>query len=197
MSHTLARSNGTVLLDKLRKSILSNGLMGSSILVAFSGGPDSTTLLHALCALKDDLGLELQAAHLDHGLRPDSSEADAEFARKFAASLGVPLTIEKADTHAFLENVMACPSRTLLAGSGMSSCPGRQRMAGAGCVAVGHTLDDQAETVLLHILRGAGVDGLGCDERAIVSRCWGQAANTVQADAFHQQVGGPGLLCRE
>ena len=160
MSRTLARSNGTVLLDKLRKSILSNGLMGSSILVAFSGGPDSTTLLHALCALKDDLGLELQAAHLDHGLRPDSSKADAEFARKFAASLGVPLTIEKADTHAFL------------ARHGLSVEDAARRLryeflsrtaadAGAGCVAVGHTLDDQAETVLLHILRGAGVDGLG------------------------------------
>lgn len=160
MSRPNALSNGAALPGKLRNSIVSNQLTGASILVAFSGGPDSTTLLHALRTLKGDLGLEIRAAHLDHGLRPDSSEADAEFARTFAASLGAPLTIEKADTNA------------LRAKHGLSIEDAARRVryeflsrtataAGADCVALGHTLDDQAETVLLHVLRGAGVDGLG------------------------------------
>ena len=159
MSRTPANSNDTVLVDKLRSSIASNGFTESSILVAFSGGPDSTALLHSLCSLRDDFGLELRAAHLDHGLRPDSSEADSEFAKTFAASLEVPLTTERADTNALREK------------QGLSVEDAARRVrydflsrtaaaTGADCVALGHTLDDQAETVLLHTLRGTGLDGL-------------------------------------
>ena len=160
MSRPLSHSSGAVLVEKLRSGIVANGFTGSSILVAFSGGPDSTALLHSLCSLRDDLGLELRAAHLDHGLRPGSSEADSEFAGTFAASLGAPLTIEKADTISLREK------------HGLSIEDAARRVryeflsrtaanTGADCVALGHTLDDQAETVLLHTLRGTGVDGLG------------------------------------
>ena len=160
MSSPPAHSNDAVLVKKLRSSVASNGFAGSSILVAFSGGPDSTALLHSLCSLRGDFSLELRAAHLDHGLRPDSSEADSEFARTFTASLGAPLTIEKADTNSLREK------------HGLSVEDAARRVryeflsrtaadTGADCVALGHTLDDQAETVLLHTLRGTGVDGLG------------------------------------
>ncbi len=153
------RPDSTALLDTVRHGIAANNLTGASMVVAFSGGPDSTTLLHSLHSLKDTLGLELHAAHLDHGLRPESSEADADFAREFAASLGVPITTERADTY------------TLRAECGLSTEEAARRVRyeflsqvasrhGADCVALGHTLDDQAETILLNVIRGTGLDGL-------------------------------------
>ena len=165
-SHT--RPDSATLLDTVRRSIAANDLTGASMVVAFSGGPDSTTLLHSLHSLKDTLSLELHAAHLDHGLRPESSEADADFARKIAWSLRVPLTTERADTHA------------LRAECGLSVEEAARRVRyeflsrvaskyGADCVALGHTLDDQVETVLLNVIRGAGLDGLSAMQ-AISSR---------------------------
>lgn len=156
---SLSRPDSASLLDSVRRSIAANDLTGASVVVAFSGGPDSTTLLHSLHFLKDTLGLKLHAAHLDHGLRPGSSEADADFAREFASSLGVPLTTERVDTYA------------LRAEYGLSVEEAARRVRyeflsrvaskhGADCVALGHTLDDQAETVLLNVIRGTGLDGL-------------------------------------
>ena len=160
MSHPpSSRPDSAALLDSARRSVVANDLTGASMVVAFSGGPDSTTLLHSLHSLKDALGLRLHAAHLDHGLRPESSEADADFARGFAASLGAPFTTEKADTNALRAK----------AGLSVEEAARRVRyeflsrvasMYGADCVALGHTLDDQAETVLLNVIRGAGLDGL-------------------------------------
>ena len=156
---SLSRPHSTALLDSVRRSVTANDLTGASVVAAFSGGPDSTTLLHSLHCLKDALGLKLHAAHLDHGLRPESSEADADFAREFSSSLGVPLTTKRADTHA------------LRAEYGLSVEEAARRVRyeflsrvaskyEADCVALGHTLDDQAETVLLNAIRGTGLDGL-------------------------------------
>ena len=163
-----SRPDSAALLDSVRRGIAANDLVGASMVVAFSGGPDSTTLLHSLHSLKDTLGLKLHAAHLDHGLRPESSEADAEFAREFASSLGVPLTTERSDTYA------------LRAEYGLSVEEAARRLRyeflsrvaskhGADCVVLGHTLDDQAETVLLNAIRGTGLDGLSA-MKAITSR---------------------------
>lgn len=172
-----SRSDSAALLDSVRRSVSANDLAGASMIVAFSGGPDSTTLLHSLHSLKDTLSLELHAAHLDHGLRPESSEADADFARSFSASLGVPFTTEKADTNA------------LRAKSGLSVEEAARavryeflsRVAskhGADCVVLGHTLDDQAETVLLNVIRGTGLDGLS-GMKAISSRKIGAGRVTL------------------
>ena len=160
MSHPApAQSDSAILLGKMRRSITDSDLAGASMIVAFSGGPDSTALLHSLQALRNELGLELHAAHLDHGLRPGASEADAAFARHFAASLEIPLTIEKADTLAMRGKY----------GLSIEDAARRiryeflSRLAverGANCISLGHTLDDQAETVLMHTLRGVGLDGL-------------------------------------
>ena len=173
----LSRPDSAALLDSVRHSIAANDLTGASVVVAFSGGSDSTTLLHSLYSLKDSLSLELHAAHLDHGLRPESSGADADFAREFAEYLGIPFTTERVDTNA------------LKAKHGLSVEEAARRLRyeflsrvaskhGADCVALGHTLDDQAETVLLNVIRGTGLDGLSA-MKAISSRKIGAGRVTL------------------
>jgi tRNA(Ile)-lysidine synthase len=138
---------------------------GETVVAALSGGPDSVALLHALTRLAPGRGLRVVAAHLDHGLRP-GSRADAAFCRRLCRSLGVPLRTARADVRA----------RARRDGGGIEEAARLERYAflrrikdeeGAALIAVAHTRDDQAETVLLRLLRGAGRTGLaGMRERA-------------------------------
>lgn len=121
------------------------------LLVACSGGADSTALLGLLALIREGDRLELTVGTVDHGLRPESADEAAHVAT-LAAGLGLPLRSTRL---------------TLTAGPGL---PARARearraalqaMAGAGvAIALGHTRSDQAETVLMHATRGAGLDGL-------------------------------------
>jgi tRNA(Ile)-lysidine synthase len=122
------------------------------IVVGVSGGRDSVALLHALGALQPAWGWTLHAAHLDHGLRPESRD-DAEFVRSLASEWGVPSTVERADLGAGSIEEAARRARYafLLAAAARTS---------ADHIALGHTADDQAETVLMRMLRGAGLLGL-------------------------------------
>ena len=132
---------------------------GEAIIVGVSGGPDSLALLHLFVSVRERLGLRLHAAHLNHGIRGAEGDADADFVREMAAAWDIPCTIERADTPAIaaarklaLEEAARQARYTMLA-----------RVAGqvgAKLVAVGHNADDQAETVLMHLLRGAGLAGL-------------------------------------
>jgi tRNA(Ile)-lysidine synthase len=126
------------------------------VVAGLSGGADSVALLHALAAVP---GLRLVAAHLDHGLRPDSGE-DAAFCRALCRQLGVPLRVGRADVRA----------RAAREGAGVEAAARDERRAflervrlasGARWIALAHTRDDQAETVLLRLLRGSGSAGLG------------------------------------
>jgi len=135
------------------------GLRGARLIVAASGGPDSLALLHALHALKRPLRLDLRAAHFDHRLRRES-RADADFVRGFAESIGVPAIEGGGDVDAFrrarrlsLEDAARRLRYEFLAKAASET--------GADAVVLGHTADDQAETVLMRILRGTGLDGLG------------------------------------
>ncbi len=127
---------------------------GDHVLVACSGGPDSTALLHVLHRLRSDLGITLCAASIDHGLRPESA-SEVEQVGDFARTLGVP----------FYE------TRVVLTRKGVSIQARARNLRyralqeiafshGAARIAVGHTQDDQAETVLGRVLRGAGLRGL-------------------------------------
>ena len=115
-------------------------------------------LLYSLFALRNELELELVGAHLDHGLRDEESAADAEFVRSVFQSLGMRSFVEAADCEA-------------LAGAGMSPEEAAREArydflarsaaaCGAWAVALGHTADDQAETVLMNVIRGTGLSGL-------------------------------------
>ncbi len=147
------------ILAEIRRQIESHDLTAASIVVAVSGGPDSVALLHALHTLRDDLDIRLRAAHLDHGLRPGASAADAEFVRDLTDSLDIPLTVGCADVYRFrkrhrlsLEDAARRLRYRFLAGVACEN--------GADAIALGHTLDDQAETVLMRLLRGTGLAGL-------------------------------------
>ena len=133
---------------------------GGGIVVGFSGGPDSTVLLHLVHAAAGRRGaprLPVVAAHLDHALRPDSAE-QARFAGNAARALGVPFVAER---RAVAER--ARRERLSLEAAGRAErldfLAETARARGAGVVALGHTASDQAETVLLQLVRGAG--GLG------------------------------------
>ena len=80
------------------------GLHEARLLVAFSGGADSTALLLLACALRGQLGMDIHAAHLDHGLR-EESRAEAEAARAFCEKLGVPFHAKREDVHALAEEI--------------------------------------------------------------------------------------------
>ena len=126
-----------------------------SVLVALSGGPDSVALLAALSALVEELHVRVFAAHLNHGLRGAESLRDEQCAAQVAARLGVPCTLHRITLSMSAGNVeeRAREARyTFL----------DQTAHEQGCtkIATGHTRDDQAETVLMRILRGAGLDGL-------------------------------------
>jgi tRNA(Ile)-lysidine synthase len=144
-------------LDFIREHHLVPG--ESCLLVAVSGGPDSVCLLHTLLRLKDKLGIRLHVAHLNHQLRGTESEADARYVGELARRLGTPATIAKgevgsyqAEKHISLEEAAREVRYTFLAETA--------RSVGSDRVAVGHTRDDNIETILMHLVRGAGTTGL-------------------------------------
>ncbi len=167
------KSNGTFLrgepLDELAREVadyaVAEGLLrhGDRVLAAVSGGADSLALLHILWSVRQDLGLDLAVASLDHGLRGAASAADLAFVREVAGRLGLPFHGERADP-------ASLPSR------GLSPEEAARRLrydflgkvarrwgpgpAGPVRVATGHTATDQAETVLMRVIEGTGLGGL-------------------------------------
>lgn len=132
---------------------------GDAVLVALSGGCDSVGLLLCLSALKDPLKLKLFAAHVNHGIRGTEADRDETFVRALCARRGVPLAV-------YRENV---PAEAALSGESEEEAGRRLRYrdlceaakaVGAKCIATAHHRDDQAETLLLNLIRGSGISGL-------------------------------------
>jgi len=129
------------------------------LVVAVSGGPDSVCLLHILVKLQKELNLKLHVAHLNHQLRGAESEADARYVANLSRRLNIPATIERRDVKAYqdqhhlsLEEAAREVRYTFLAQVAKS--------IGASQAATGHTADDHIETILMHLIRGAGTRGL-------------------------------------
>ena len=149
----------------IRLNGLNTGLFraGDRVCCAVSGGADSVALLLALGAenaQKEPLGLVLSAVHVHHGLRGTEADGDERFVRELCARLGVPLVVERVDTAA----------RQATEREGLEEAARELRYAvfrrlltdgRADLVATAHTLDDQAETVVMKLLRGAWTEGLG------------------------------------
>jgi len=131
---------------------------GDLVVVAVSGGPDSVCLLHILHSLKEELGISLLAAHYDHGLRPGEDASETRFVIGLAESLAVPSETEKG--RSLLRRKTA--SLEEAARNARYRFLERVRKAhDARKIALAHQLNDQAETVLMRLLRGSGPSGLG------------------------------------
>jgi tRNA(Ile)-lysidine synthase len=146
-----------MILSTVRRTIRERALVspGDHVLVACSGGPDSITLLHVLHRLRSELGVTICAASIDHGLRPDSASEVGQVGA-FAGTLGVP----------FYSACVEVPRQgaSIQARARELRYRALQEIAHAHHairVAVGHTQDDQAETVVARLLRGSGLRGLG------------------------------------
>ena len=139
----------------------------SLLVVGVSGGPDSSALLHCLSRLGRQHGLALHAAHLNHDFRGEEAEEDARFAAALACSLGIPATVEQRDVTEHQKQRRISSFEQAARELRYSFLAEVAEETGASAVAVGHTSDDLAETVLLHILRGSGTQGLrGMSERS-------------------------------
>ena len=153
-----------MIVGRVEEALVDFGARGRSLLVAVSGGLDSTVLAHALAGLREPLGLELAIGHVNHCLRGDESDADEKAVAELASRLDARFGIERVD-----------PARLREAGSSRTR-PTTQEAARSlrrealerirvrlGCdrIATAHHADDQAETVLMRILRGCGPDSLG------------------------------------
>ena len=145
----------TALLASLRRHRLEN----STLLVAASSGADSTALLHGLFTVRDAVGLTLHVAHFDHNFRPEAAE-DARFVEAMAANLGLPFTTEHADPMKYQREEVISSFEAAARELRYRFLGRAVQSAGAVAVALGHNADDQAETVLMHLLRGTGIDGL-------------------------------------
>jgi tRNA(Ile)-lysidine synthase len=140
-------------LERVRKTITRYNMLprGSRVAVAVSGGPDSVCLLHVLLELAPAFDVSLSVAHLNHQLRGAESDADQCFVEGLAQGLNLPFYSGAADVASAAENLEQAGRRAR-----------RTFFAGltADRVALGHTRDDQAETVLFRLLRGSGLRGL-------------------------------------
>ena len=126
------------------------------IVLGVSGGPDSIALLYCLLALKEEYRLTLHIAHLNHMLRPKDSLKDAEFVRLLAKKLGLACTIKKVNLKGLKKGSLEEAARKARLDFFLETA----KRIKADKIALGHTLDDQAETVLMRLLRGSGLLGL-------------------------------------
>lgn len=149
------------LLTEFERTLHTWGVLrrGDKVVVGVSGGPDSLALLHLFMRASASLGIHPHAIHVNHRIRGEDADADARFVAEIAAGWDIPCHVVQMDVPALaaerrlsLEEAARQARYTALA---------QQATAlGARLIAVGHNADDQAETVLMHLLRGAGLAGL-------------------------------------
>jgi len=141
------------MLNKLRAFCREQNLIrsGDTIVCAVSGGADSMALLWALYLLKEEWKLDLRAAHFNHHLRGEESDRDEQFVREFCEGYGIPLHMGSGRIVPGKKGLEAAAREARY--TFLRSLPGK--------IATAHTADDNAETILMHLIRGTGLKGLG------------------------------------
>jgi len=167
---------------------------GAVILVALSGGGDSVGLLHALLKIGRAIGFTVEAAHVNHSLRGAESDGDEAFVRRLCGELGVALTVER-----LREGEVESADGSLETAARRFRLDILSRLAagrGAKRIALGHTRDDQAETVLQRIIRGTGPAGLA-GIAPMRDRLWIRPFLEVSRKEVRDYLERSGLSCRE
>lgn len=132
---------------------------GDTVLAAVSGGPDSMFLLHALLRLRNKLGIKkIASCNLDHCLRGKESDEDSSFVKRESRRLGIECYQKRVDIAASKAKELSTEEAARDARYAFYAEAARK--AGANVVATGHTIDDQAETVLMRIVKGASLKGI-------------------------------------
>ena len=141
------------MLNKLTDFMGQQGMVspGDTVICAVSGGADSVALLFALYLLKEKLDITLEAAHFNHHLRGEESNRDEGFVREFCDRYDIPLHVGSGPVEPGKKGLEAAARDARYAF--LRSLPGK--------IATAHTADDNAETVLMHLIRGTGLKGLG------------------------------------
>ena len=147
--------------QKIKETIEKHSMLseGENVLVALSGGPDSVFLLHVLNNLKEELKLDLHTLYINHGLRPEETPLEIEFCKKLCETLKVPFITKSVDVKSFAKE------------KSMNKQEAARELrykvfeetafeTKADKIALGHNADDQAETLLMRLLRGSGPIGL-------------------------------------
>ncbi|MCX5680641.1 MAG: tRNA lysidine(34) synthetase TilS [Candidatus Omnitrophica bacterium] len=149
------------LIEQVLKTVRSYEMLkaGDTVLAAVSGGPDSVFLVHALSRLKNKLKLKnIAICNLDHGLRAGESKADSAFAGKLAKEIGLEFFHKSIDLknmkHKGISIEEAAREERYKFFASASA------LSGAGIIATGHTLDDQAETILMRFIKGSALKGI-------------------------------------
>lgn len=170
-----------------------SAVSGKRLLIALSGGSDSVALTAMLSECREELSIHLEAAHLNHGIRPESA-ADAEFCRRLCADLDIPFHLKSIDV----------PAEAARMGAGLETAARELRYAylesvriatRSDYIALAHHMDDQAETVLMHLARGAGPGGL-CGMRKICGHLYRPLLSCRKAE-LTDYVRSVGLSWRE
>lgn len=130
-----------------------------NVLVALSGGPDSLCLLHVLNSLKSKLNIHIAAAHVNHCLRGSEADSDEKFCRDFCAHLGIKIYVKKAKVYDIAndKNISVEQAGRIVRYNFFEEIMQKENF---NKIAVAHNANDQAETVLMRIMRGTGLDGL-------------------------------------
>ncbi|MDD6968325.1 MAG: tRNA lysidine(34) synthetase TilS [Firmicutes bacterium] len=139
------------MLNKLSAALRELVQPGERVFCAVSGGADSVALLFGMYLLREKFQFDLSAAHFNHHLRGEESDRDAEFVQEFCRGYGIPLVLGQAQVLPGKKGLEAAAREARYAF--LRSLPGK--------VATAHTADDNAETVLMHLIRGTGLKGLG------------------------------------
>ena len=148
--------------SKVKNAIDKYGLINKNerVLVGLSGGADSVALLHVLLKIAPEMGFELCAAHLNHGIRGAEAYHDQHFVEELCKGLGVPLVCEELD----IPGIARAEGKTLEQAAREKRYEFFHRAAGelgADKIAVAHHMDDQAESIMLHLIRGSGLKEIG------------------------------------
>jgi tRNA(Ile)-lysidine synthase len=183
------------MIEKVHRYIREYRLLspGDRVHVAVSGGADSVALFRGLLELRPELGIVIAAAHFNHRIRGDEADADEEFVRNLAQQFGVEFHCASADVPAYArERKLSLETAARELRHAWFADLIRQRSADK--IATAHTQDDQAETVLMRVLRGAGTRGLAGisplqAEKSLVRPLLG--ITRAEVEAYLRRLGQP------